>query len=162
MLTRQLELKFLSHSRESCEVEEENKWQRQWRISKMEIDSVPRQHFPIGKLKNFLTSDASSSSMSLSLAVLLLLAWVGLVSRVDQQRTALHLESRIEKYPTQDCPKCGSADEDLPHGSRGPMWLYGGLRSGCMECAAAGGCLVPVRSPQLCTHPLQTGYDNLL
>ena len=67
----------------------------------MEIDSVPRQLFPIGNLKHFLTSDASSSSMTLSLAVLLLLAWVGLVARVDQRRTALHLESRIEKHPTR-------------------------------------------------------------
>ena len=162
MLTCELKQKFLSHSRESCQVEEETKWQPQWRISKMEIDSVPRQLFPIGNLKHFLTSDASSSSMTLSFAVLLWLAWVGLVARVDQRRSALHLESRLDKHRTQDCPRCGCANEDLPHGSRAAVWLYGGLRSGCMECAAAGGSLVPCALPQLCTHPLQTGYNNLL
>ena len=43
-----------------------------------------------------------------------------------------------------------------------PVWMYGGLRSGCMECAAAGGCLSP-RAPQLCVHPgPQTGFTDLL
>ena len=126
----------MSHSRESCQVEEETKWQPQWRISKMEIDSVPRQLFPIGNLKHFLTSDASSSSMTLSLAVLLWLAWVGLVARVDQRRSALHLESRLDKHRTQDCPRCGCANEYFPHRSR--------ARCVCMEVSGVDVWSVPL------------------
>ena len=152
----------MSHSRESCQVEEETKWQPQWRISKMEIDSVPRQLFPIGNLKHFLTSDASSSSMTLSLAVPLLLASASF--GVQGGRAENCPSPRIPDRKVSDArfPKHGCANEDSPHGSRAPVWLYGGLRSGCMECAAAGGCLVPRALSPNCVHTPQTGYDNLL
>ena len=33
------------------------------------------------------------------------------------------------------------------------MCMYGGLRSGCMECAAAGGCLPPRPLSAVCAAP---------
>ena len=133
---------------------------RRGRLAKMEIDLNPHQEASIDTLAgsktsiiNLLTSDASSSSMAMSLAMQALLPCQCLVARGDRPRwnAFFHLELH-EIEQNKNAQNLSSLGRLTPWKRAGPVWMYGGLRSGCMECAAAGGCLSP-RAPQLCVHP---------
>ena len=132
---------------------------RRGRLAKMEIDLNPHQEASIDTLAgsktsiiNFLTSDASSSSMAMSLAMQALLPCQCLVAKGGPAAVKRVLSPGIARNITNKNAQNLSSLGRLTPWKRAPVWMYGGLRSGCMECAAAGGCLSP-RAPQLCVHP---------
>ena len=137
-------------------VEEENKWRLLWQISKNGNLGSTTFKFPkvflYFELDQFLTSEASSSSIPLSFVVVVLLPscccfWGRSVELQSSPKSTKRVNSGLNVGALQ-------WDKNEPHGQSG--WMYGGLRSGCMECTAAGGCL-PLERPRTQVYTLRPG-----